>query len=443
MVKKFILFFILLGVVNCNAQGKWYDLDGSLGCNSANCQYWQTAYAICPDTVNNVLYVGGEFNLAGGISQNGLSKWNGTSWVTVPDNGFKSVDALIMYNGSLYVGQTYASGAWRFDGSNWYTLPKLNGNVACFCVYEDTLYAGGSFNYGDSTTLNCIAKWSGSKWLPLGKGVYGSCCPEVFALTVYNNQLIAGGYYTNAGNISTPGIASWNGSDWAPLGCCINNYNGPPGIFSLEVFKGKLFVGGIDSVNNFLAYGIASWDGSNWDTIPGKPGIGGKALKSFNGYLFMDGNSNPLDSYLGKYDGVSVTTVDSGVNASVYSLAALNGSLYVGGEFDTVGSTLPAKGIARWMPNSAGINQMTSSNNELSIYPNPFSQQTTLQFSQPTAANAKLTIFDLTGREVGNYFIASGTKSLTIKRNNLPAGMYFYRLACNSAHILTGKIVAE
>jgi len=441
MVKKFILFFILLGVVNCNAQGKWYDLDGGLTCSDevSSC----SSYASYADTVNNVLYVGGIFAYAGNLSQSALSKWDGTNWLAIPDNGFKDVDALITYKGSLYVGQSNVSGVWRFDGSNWYALPKLNGDVACFCVFQDTLYAGGSFTYGDSTTLNCIAKWSGSKWLPLEKGVYGSCCPEVFALTVYNNQLIAGGYYTNAGNISTPGIASWNGSDWAPLGCCINNYNGPPGIFSLEVFKGKLFVGGIDSVNNFLAYGIASWDGSNWDTIPGKPGIGGKALKSFNGYLFMDGNSNPLDSYLGKYDGVSVTTVDSGVNASVYSLAALNGSLYVGGEFDTVGSTLPAKGIARWMPNSAGINQMTSSNNELSIYPNPFSQQTTLQFSQPTAANAKLTIFDLTGREVGNYFIASGTKSLTIKRNNLPAGMYFYRLACNSAHILTGKIVAE
>jgi len=430
MVKKFILFFILLGVVNCNAQGKWYDLDGGLTCSDevSSC----SSYASYADTVNNVLYVGGIFAYAGNLSQSALSKWDGTNWLAIPDNGFKDVDALITYKGSLYVGQSNVSGVWRFDGSNWYALPKLNGDVACFCVFQDTLYAGGSFTYGDSTTLNCIAKWSGSKWLPLGKGVYGSCCPEVFALTVYNNQLIAGGYYTNAGNISAISVAVWNGSDWAQLGCCINGYYSPDIITSMEVFQGKLFVADVDSVNNYPVYGVASWDGTNWDSLNEEPELG-TILKAFNGYLFMGGEAGQYNEFIEKYDGVNLTPVDSGVNASVYSLAALNGSLYVGGEFDTVGSTLKAKGIARWMPNSAGINRLTVNDNKLSVYPNPTSSETTVTSSKNIQY---IKVTDLLGRLI----YETQPKQLKFTLDLKETGMYFVTVTSGD-EIETKKVV--
>ena len=430
MVKKFILFFILLGVVNCNAQGKWYDLDGGLTCSDgvSSC----SSYASYADTINNVLYVGGIFAYAGNLSQSALSKWDGTNWLAIPDNGFKDVDALITYKGSLYVGQSNVSGVWRFDGSNWYALPKLNGDVACFCVFQDTLYAGGSFTYGDSTTLNCIAKWSGSKWLPLGKGVYGSCCPEVFALTVYNNQLIAGGYYTNAGNISAISVAVWNGSDWAQLGCCINGYYSPDIITSMEVFQGKLFVADVDSVNNYPVYGVASWDGTNWDSLNEEPELG-TILKAFNGYLFMGGEAGQYNEFIEKYDGVNLTPVDSGVNASVYSLAALNGSLYVGGEFDTVGSTLKAKGIARWMPNSAGINRLTVNDNKLSVYPNPTSSETTVTSSKNIQY---IKVTDLLGRLI----YETQPKQLKFTLDLKETGMYFVTVTSGD-EIETKKVV--
>jgi hypothetical protein len=79
----------------------------------------------------------------------------------------------------------------------------------------------------------------------------------------------------------------------------------------------------------------------------------------------------------------------------------------------------------------------------LSVYPNPFSQQTTLQFSQPLNSNTQLALYDLIGREVENYTISSGATNLIIKRNNLPAGMYFYKVSGNGMPPLAGKVVIE
>jgi len=61
------------------------------------------------------------------------------------------------------------------------------------------------------------------------------------------------------------------------------------------------------------------------------------------------------------------------------------------------------------MPNSAGINQMTSSNNELSIYPNPFSQQTTLQFPN-LQVQCPINSIRFNGREFGIILLEAAQK---------------------------------
>src|SRR4030042_1120596 len=43
-----------------------------------------------------------------------------------------------------------------------------------------------------------------------------------YALTVYNGDLIAGGYFTKAGGVDVNRIARWGGSSWQPLGRGMN-----------------------------------------------------------------------------------------------------------------------------------------------------------------------------------------------------------------------------
>jgi len=64
-------------------------------------------------------------------------------------------------------------------------------------------------------------------------------------------------------------------------------------------------------------------------------------------------------------------------------------------------------------------------------YPNPFNPGTTIQYSIPNASFVELKVFDLLGRELCvlvNKKQEAGTYQVQFDGQNLPAGLYFYRL---------------
>ena len=64
-------------------------------------------------------------------------------------------------------------------------------------------------------------------------------------------------------------------------------------------------------------------------------------------------------------------------------------------------------------------------------YPNPFNPSTVISFSLPETAKAKLIIFDMLGREIGeliNKELAAGNHKIYFDGSNLTSGIYFYRL---------------
>src|SRR5262245_41047827 len=66
---------------------------------------------------------------------------------------------------------------------------KLNGTVEALVVFDDgtgpSLYAGGSFTAYGASTVDRIARWSGTTWLPVGTGVSGgTALPSVHTLSV-------------------------------------------------------------------------------------------------------------------------------------------------------------------------------------------------------------------------------------------------------------------
>jgi hypothetical protein len=64
-------------------------------------------------------------------------------------------------------------------------------------------------------------------------------------------------------------------------------------------------------------------------------------------------------------------------------------------------------------------------------YPNPFNPVTTIPFTIPARQSATLTVYDNLGREVSilfNEVAEPGVHTVTFNTNNLPSGVYFYRL---------------
>lgn len=67
----------------------------------------------------------------------------------------------------------------------------------------------------------------------------------------------------------------------------------------------------------------------------------------------------------------------------------------------------------------------------LEVYPNPFTSTTTIAFSLSNASNIKIDLTDLSGRKIktiaeGNF--EEGNLQLTLRKENLTAGIYFLQL---------------
>jgi len=64
-------------------------------------------------------------------------------------------------------------------------------------------------------------------------------------------------------------------------------------------------------------------------------------------------------------------------------------------------------------------------------YPNPFNPSTKIDFDIPNEGIVKISLFDLTGKEIGiitNEFKTAGYHTVSFNAGYLPSGVYFYRI---------------
>src|SRR5205085_2728741 len=128
---------------------------------------------------------GGEFTSAGGVSANRIAQWNETN-----------------------VG--FPPSAWSALG------PGFNDRVLAIERFNNLIHAAGQFTLtGDKlTSVNRIAQWNGTAWLPLGTG---GADGAVRALLSENANLYAAGDFTHMGGIAATHFARWNGTAWTAV----------------------------------------------------------------------------------------------------------------------------------------------------------------------------------------------------------------------------------
>ena len=170
----FSWFFFTLFAFSANAQ-RWYNLGAGVSISTG-----AVVYTITPDTAHKLLYVGGDFNIAGSDTARYIASWNGS----VLDSVGKG----------------------------------MNNKVQVTIFYNDTLYAGGDFTRAGNTNVNFISRLAGIKWDSVRSGVNG----PVYAMAVFNGKLYVGGGFTKAGGKNARRIATWNGIKWDSVG---NGFN--------------------------------------------------------------------------------------------------------------------------------------------------------------------------------------------------------------------------
>lgn len=330
------------------------------------------------------LYAGGSFTTAGGVPAARVARWNGSVWSPVGAGLPGTVNALCVFDDNsgggpeLYAGGFFGTGPCgtdqglaKWDGSTWTMLcdPAITGGPApieALAVFDSGfgpgLFVGGLFDVVvGGTSTSDILRWSGSNFSKLGAGARGTFTSHVAAMTVFDPG--SGPVLVVAGEFSFPSnaIARWNGSSWSTFGSGLGGFMSQ--VLSLAVFddgsgQPRLYAGGAFGSN------FSRWSGSAWQSVGGSvngavrslivydQGSGSESL--YAGGDFSTVNALPANR-IARWDGASWSTLDTGIDtgANVLAMAefddhASGGSdLYVGGNFTTAGGTT-SPSIAQW-----------------------------------------------------------------------------------------------
>jgi hypothetical protein len=240
------------------------------------------------------------------------------------------VRSLVVFNNQVYAGGTFTGHVAVWNGSAWSTAGDGLGTAAtdsvnALCVHAGVLYAGGVFTAtGTGTTVKYIAKLNTStnKWEQVGTQINN------FVRGLYSDgtDLYAGGAFTTPSS-TVSRIAKLSGSTWVQVGDP-SNLTGV--VNNIVKFNGSLYIGG-----SFAGL-VAKLNGSVWSTISGVTGTEVNALAVFGNRIYIGGNFN---QYLVTYNGTSVGSAFNTINARVWALLGLPTRIFGGGSFTSSPST--------------------------------------------------------------------------------------------------------
>jgi hypothetical protein len=184
------------------------------------------------------------------------------------------------------------------------------------------------------------------------------------------------------------------------------------------------------------------------------------------GGVFLSTNNGTSWTSVGLTDSYVFSLAVSGANlfAGTYGggvfLSTNNGSSWIAVGFtDSYIYSLAVSGINLFAGTNGGVwlrplSEMTTSVETLSPdlpgsfllrqnYPNPFNPSTTINFKIPVSVYVSLKVFDMLGREVATLVsekMVSGKYARRWNAENIPSGVYFYRLQAGS-YVETKKLI--
>ena len=88
-----------------------------------------------------------------------------------------------------------------------------------------------------------------------------------------------------------------------------------------------------------------------------------------------------------------------------------------------------------------GVNQLISHNGQLSISPNPFTEQTTITFGD-VQKNTSVKIIDILGNEV-RAMVLNGVNNLVIEKGDMHAGIYFIQITDEYHNVVNRKVIVN
>jgi Secretion system C-terminal sorting domain len=443
--KACILFFILFAFT-CKAQ--W---------SSCGQGFQYPPKAMFNDTISKKLYVSGFGQYVDGKLAKNIASWDGQRWDTLAEGArFTFDEFLIRHKNKLYLQQAVGDNldstriyTWDFNTKKWDSLPNglLYGSIKTAVEYNGDLILVGNFNIIGGVPVHNIARFDGTNFYPVG---YPTFSIYIRSVEVYKNEIYIGGAFNDT---LLYGIAKWNGSQWKDVAGGFRGANEE--VTKLKVYKNRLYAGGAwyGTKNEYMP-SLAAWDGTKWNDV------GGIRYNNFpwgvvynmfelNNKLHVCGNFEQAGTIQATSMAVWDDTVWCAVNADFKGLVwvanTFQNTIYVSErEFidnDSIkllgyytGSNY--MGLCSKKPDVPYVG-----NSELSLFPNPFTNDVTLLISQNFTLNdTKINITNSLGQLL--FTINPSSYNQLLNLSSLSSGMY-YVLVQDGSKKSTIKIVKQ
>ena len=268
------------------------------------------------DTMNNLLYVGGQCDSVGTISAHKLAIWDGTNWTSVGTNAdlfgnAEAIQTITIFNNELIIGGLFdsignipAKNIARWDGQ-WNAMGNgFDGGVKTLKEYKGELYAGGSFKCSGNDTLNYISKWDGSNWTKINQGLDNS----VSVMLPYKDTLVIGGSFVSnyEGTVASGSVIGYDGNSWFEF-----NNGLSPSTINLKIIRDTLYAVGSFSNNITGIHYISKYVGNSW--LPCIHPTGGVQpwvtdIVEFMNLIYVCGFFT-MPPKLGSFDGISFDSI--------------------------------------------------------------------------------------------------------------------------------------
>jgi len=326
---------------------QWQPVGGGV---TWNLGVYAAIYAMVSD--GTLLYVGGEFDRAGGVPASHVAAWDGSSWRSlaggVNNFGWGTVRALAMYRGELHVGgyfglagtlavnrlAAWTGSAWR-DVDGGVRHPASDCTVWSLAVHGTDLYVGGDFVVAGQANVNRIARFDGTRFVGFGGVELAEFNPPtVIAMTSWNGRVYCGGEFHVAGEPLQQGrtlavyhIAAYDGIRWASVGRGLGFAGGPR---VLRRWRGELVAGGtfLTAGGNYATM-LARFDGDDWQPLGVFDGMVRGAVEHV-GDLYVAGEF-AFGNGVARFDGTQWSTLGNGPSLHrALAIAVYQGSIHVG-----------------------------------------------------------------------------------------------------------------
>ena len=407
--------------------------------NSAGVQQWTVNYngpgngndgaaSIVIDGSNNI-YITGYSGGSGGASDFATVKYNSSGvqqWAsryTGPGNVHDNARTIkVDAAGNVYVagevglsgtGYDYATVKYNSAGvQQWvstYTSPGAGtGRDGVFSIDVDVsgnVYVTGSSVGSGSGSDFATIKYNSTgvqQWVTRYNGT-GNSNDDAYSLAVDNfGNVYVTGYSTSTGTGIDYATIKYNPSgvqQW------VATYNGPGNTADIAYSLA------IDTLGNTYITGASAGSGTS------------------NDIATIMYNSSGVEQWTTRYNGPPGNGLDKG-NSLVLDGS---GKIYVTGASTGIGTGQDFATIK--YTQSVGIQQIDleipKSYSLMQNYPNPFNPTTIIEFSVPKSAFVKLTVFDVSGRELETLVsqnMTAGTYKADWDASKYSSGVYFYRL---------------